>query len=373
MTAYDIVVVGGGIFGLSVAKAAHDLGLKVALLEKNTIASGASAGLVGALMPHVPSQWNEKKQFQLEALIELSVIVNALEEATGLSVGYSRTGRLIPLYTEAKLEHALSRVGESLFRWRSDETGFTFNVLKETPFSDWLTPEAAPLGFIWDTLAARANPRLVSAGLHTFLKTRVDIMEHTEFLGFDEASGQVSLGNGETMSTDRLVLSAGYEGFEEINKIGGKTIGIGVKGQSVLLEYTTEKPLPVIYDEGIYVVAHANGTVAIGSTSEQEWTTKEPVEADIQAMLTKAIAFCPSLKDAPVIGSWAGIRPKCKKRDPLVGLLPGKNKTWVATGGFKISYAISHRIAACLMQEMFPEMEKHVYLPDSFKPAFHFG
>ncbi len=116
-------------------------------------------------MPHVPSRWNDKKQFQLDALTELSDIVAELEEATGLSVGYGRTGRLIPLYTEHKLEHSLARVEEAKQRWKSEETGFTFKVVKETPFSDWLTPEAAPLGIIWDTLAARANPRLVSAGL----------------------------------------------------------------------------------------------------------------------------------------------------------------------------------------------------------------
>ncbi len=370
---YDIVVVGGGIFGLSVAKAAFEKGLKVALLEKNSIASGASAGLVGALMPHVPSRWNDKKQFQLDALTELSDIVAGLEEATGLSVGYGRTGRLIPLYTEHKLEHSLARVEEAKQRWKSEETGFTFRVVKETPFSDWLTPEAAPLGIIWDTLAARANPRLVSAGLKAFLEPRIHIMEHTEYQGFDETTGTVSLGNGETLSADRIVLSAGYEGFAPLSEMAGKTIGTGVKGQSLLLEYKADKPLPVIYDDGIYVVSHANGTVAIGSTSEKDWTSKEPVEEDIQNMLARAIAFCPSLKGAPITARWAGIRPKCKKRDPLVGLIPGKDKTWVATGGFKISYAISHRIAACLMQEMFPEDGKSIHLPESFKPAHHFG
>ncbi len=369
---YDLVVVGGGIFGLSVAKAALGQGMKVALLEKNTIASGASRGLVGALMPHVPNRWNDKKQFQLDALTELSDIVTELEAATGLSVGYSRAGRLIPLYTEHKLAHALSRVEESKVHWNSEKTGFTFNVVKETPYNDWLTPEAAPLGIIWDTLAARANPRLVSAGLKALLETQIDIMEHTKFLGFDEETSTVTLDNGATLTADRIVLSAGYEGFDRLSDMAGKTIGMGEKGQSLLLEYRTDRPLPVIYDDGIYVVSHANGTVAIGSTSEKEWTTAEPVEEDIQAMLSKAIGFCPALKGASIIDRWAGIRPKCKKRDPLVGLVPGTKKTWVATGGFKISYAISHRIAACLMQEMFPEKGKPIHLPESFKPAYHF-
>lgn len=373
MKAFDIAIVGAGIFGLSVAKAAHDRGMRVALIEKDTVANGASKGLLGALMPHIPSQWNDKKQFQFEALRTLSEEIKALEEATGVSTGYRRVGRLMPLYTQDKLDHALHRQVESQTRWRTAETGFSFNVVKETPFKDWPAANTAPLGYIWDTLAARANPRLVSAALKAYLEPRITLLEHTEFNRFDENAGLVHLGDGSTLTAENLVLSAGYEGFDLIKDITNQSIGSGVKGQSLALKLELPVELPVIYDEGIYVIAHENGTVAVGSTSEREWSHKETEEPTLQAMLDKAIQFCPVLEGAPIIDRWAGIRPKCRKRDPLVGLIPDHKRLWVVTGGFKISYGIAHRIAQALMDQIDATSGTQIHLPETFTCAYHFA
>ncbi|MDD7909359.1 FAD-dependent oxidoreductase [Pseudovibrio exalbescens] len=372
MKAFDIAIVGAGIFGLSVAKAACDHGLSVVLIEKNTVASGASHGLLGALMPHIPSQWNDKKQFQFEALKTLSDGIAQLEDATGLSTGYRRVGRLMPLYTQDKLDHALHRQEESKTRWATAETGFSFSVLDASPHAGWPAAAAAPLGFIWDTLAARANPRLVSAALKAYLQPRITLMEHTEFKSFDEATGKLTLSSAEPVSAGHLVLSAGYEGFDLIEDLTGQHIGSGVKGQSLSLKLDLPHDLPVIYDDGIYVIAHENGSVAVGSTSEREWQDTKTEEDTLQGMLNKAIAFCPVLKDAPIIDRWAGIRPKCRKRDPLVGQMPTHEKIWIATGGFKISYGIAHRIADALMQQLGVTSAKDIHIPQTFRPESHF-
>ncbi|WP_068310601.1 NAD(P)/FAD-dependent oxidoreductase [Polycladidibacter hongkongensis] len=372
MTAYDIAVIGGGVFGLQVARVCAEHGMKTVLLEQNTIASGASNGLVGALMPHVPSQWNEKKQFQFEALLELSRLAEELQEATGQSLGYARTGRLMPIYSEDKLSYARMREEESALRWRTEQTGFSFRVLDASPNGNWLTPAAAPLGFIFDNFAARANPRAYCAALHTYLKSRVTILENTGFASFDEATSQIKTTSGDIICAEKLVYSAGYQGFDLIERATGEKIGKGVKGQSLSLAYSTDKPLPVIYDDGIYVIAHENGTVALGSTSENEWTHTLPEEEALAKILSRAIAFCPELKEAEIIDRWAGIRPKCLKRDPVVGRLPHKENTFVATGGFKISYGIAHRIAAALLQEIDPSLPKIIDLPASFTCAHHF-
>ncbi len=58
---YDLAIIGGGVVGLWCAYFAQKAGLKTALFEAKTIASGASGGLLGALMPHMPTQWNGKK------------------------------------------------------------------------------------------------------------------------------------------------------------------------------------------------------------------------------------------------------------------------------------------------------------------------
>ncbi|MEQ8940117.1 MAG: FAD-dependent oxidoreductase, partial [Roseitalea porphyridii] len=93
----DIAVIGGGIVGLWCALAAARRGARVALIEKRTIGAGASGGMLGALMPHQPVGWNEKKRFQLDGLLSLPGRIAELETATGHSCGYRRVGRLMPI------------------------------------------------------------------------------------------------------------------------------------------------------------------------------------------------------------------------------------------------------------------------------------
>ncbi|WP_310618466.1 NAD(P)/FAD-dependent oxidoreductase [Flexibacterium corallicola] len=373
MKAYDLVIIGGGIFGLSIAKAAIDQGLSVAILDKNKLASGASNGLVGVLMPHIPARWNTKKQFQFDALSELAESIEELESSTGVSTGYSRCGRIIPIYTQAKLDHALERSQEAKTRWKTSTTGFDFKVLTAPLFDHWLSPSVTPLGYSHDTLAARAIPRQVCAALRAYITSRVDIFEHSEFQEFDEGTGEVSIKDGTSIRADKVAITAGFEGYKIIERLSGQSVGTGVKGQSLLLKKTFSEELPVIYDDGIYIVPHTNGTVAIGSTSENKWETLDPISADVQEMHRKALALCPSLQGAPILSSWAGARPKCFKRDPLIGLIPDFSKTFVATGGFKISYGIAHRVAKALLQTMYPEIGQNIEIPPSFKTDFHFS
>jgi len=69
MAIADITVMGAGVFGLSVAFACARRGTKVQVIDPAGVAAGASGGLVGALAPHVPEQWNDKKAFQFDSLI----------------------------------------------------------------------------------------------------------------------------------------------------------------------------------------------------------------------------------------------------------------------------------------------------------------
>ena len=69
MASVDVTVRGGGIFGLSCAWELARRGARVRLIERERIGAGSSGGLVGALSPHIPEQWNPKKQFQLDSLL----------------------------------------------------------------------------------------------------------------------------------------------------------------------------------------------------------------------------------------------------------------------------------------------------------------
>ena len=102
----DICVIGGGAAGLWCAIVAAEQGLGTVVTEAGRIGQGASGGILGALMPHQPINMDERKAFQIEALLSLETRIRALEEATGLDTGYWRCGRLQPLRDAGRRDKA---------------------------------------------------------------------------------------------------------------------------------------------------------------------------------------------------------------------------------------------------------------------------
>jgi len=91
MATVDVTVRGAGVFGLSVAWACLKAGATVRVIDPNGVASGASGGIVGALAPHVPEQWNPKKAFQLESLLMAEEWWAEVAEKGGKNPGYARS------------------------------------------------------------------------------------------------------------------------------------------------------------------------------------------------------------------------------------------------------------------------------------------
>jgi len=371
-TAFDLVIAGGGIFGLSIAHAAIAEGLKVALVERERIGAGASGGLLGALMPHMPARWNAKKEFQFTALRSLEPHFRALESQTGLSTGYGRCGRLLPIASQDRLDHHEERAEESIERWRAAETGFSYEVLPPGTSGDWLSPESAPFGLVRETLAARVSPRKYLRALSHAIIESGTLIEGEGVVDFDEATGLVHLsGASGAIAAKACVFSTGHQAYPMIETITGQSVGRGEKGQALVLEGKGLEDRPAIYCDGLYVVPHEDGTVAVGSTSDRVFDDAGVDPDRTRDLLETATRFCPALEGRAILDVWAGIRPRCNSREPLVGRLPEKQSTYVATGGFKISFGIAHLVARGLIAEICGTAPE-VALPAGFRPDSHF-
>ncbi|WP_258869689.1 FAD-dependent oxidoreductase, partial [Paracoccus thiocyanatus] len=112
----EITVAGGGISGLACAWELLRRGRKVRLFESRHIGAGASGGHVGALAPHAPENWNEKKQVQLDALIAAQDWWAEVKAAGGADPGYGRTGRIQPVAQGAEARMA-ARVAAARAYW----------------------------------------------------------------------------------------------------------------------------------------------------------------------------------------------------------------------------------------------------------------
>ncbi|MCF6367524.1 NAD(P)/FAD-dependent oxidoreductase [Rhizobium halophilum] len=368
----DLVIIGGGIMGLWAALKADRLGIPTLLLEADRIASGASGGLLGALMPHVPDRWNDKKQFQFDALISLEVEIAQLEAETDRSCGYRRSGRLIPLPKPHLRDIALRHSEEAKANWGGDGRAFEWNVLDASE-SFGLDPAFAEAGVVHETLAGRVSPRMLMSVLAERLRAsrHVTVAEGAPVARVEPEQKRVVMKGGVEISFGHCVVAAGPSSFPLLDRVGGplpRSLGRPVKGQAALLKANMDPAHPIIFLNGLYVVPHDDGMVAIGSTSEEEFEAPFATDEKLDDLLERARQLVPALRQAEVVGRWAGLRPKAIGREPMVGPHPDHPDLIALTGGFKVSFGIAHRLADAALSAM---VGRPMDVPASFTFASH--
>ena len=326
MARVDLTVRGGGIFGLSIAWEAVQRGARVRLIEAVAIGAGSSGGIVGALSPHVPENWNEKKAFQLDSLLAAPRWWAGVEAASGQASGYARTGRLQPLADGAAVDLARARAVTAGDLWRGQAEWRVVAAVGAV----W-EPASASGFLVRDTLSARLHPRLAVQALVAAIRAR---------------GGEVVI--GDAVDEGAVIWATGLAGLTALSADLGRDLGGGVKGQALALRYDAAD-LPQLFVDGLHVVPHADGTVAIGSTSENQWTDATAVDAQLDALHARAVAALPVLTGAEVVARWAGVRPRAKTRAPLLGAWPGRPGHFVANGGFKIGFGMAPKVAQVMV------------------------
>jgi glycine oxidase len=341
MASPDLTVHGAGIFGLSVAWAAARRGAQVRVIDPGGIGAGASGGVVGALAPHVPEGWNDKKAFQLESLLMAAGWWAEAEATAGLSAGYARTGRLQPLADAGAVDLARARGQGAAALWQGRA------VWQVEPAPPGWGP-VSPTGLVVrDTLSARIAPRAALAVLAAALRARGG-----EVLAKGEAAGL-------------QVWATGAAGLADLSRACGQDMGAGQKGQALLLAHDA-RDAPQIFADGLHIVSHADGTVAVGSTTERTWDDPQATDAQLDRLHARALAACPALDGAPVVARWAGLRPRSASRQPLLGPWPGRPGHFVANGGFKIGFGVAPKVAEAMADLM---LDGRDTIPQAFRLA----
>lgn len=344
MASVDLTIMGGGIFGLACAWEAARRGAKVRVIERARLGAGSSGGLVGALSPHMPENWNPKKQFQLESLLMAERFWADVANASGLSPGYARLGRLQPLSDEGAATKAEARSVEAAQLWQGKAS---WRVVAAESHA-WAPVSPSGL-LIEDTLSARLHPRLAARALASAIKAH---------------GGQIDFGDL-TPGSGPVLWATGYPGLMALNAALGAMVGAGVKGQSLVLRYAAAD-CPQIYAPGLHIVPHEDGTVAIGSTSENQWDDPQAVDAQLEDLYRKALTVCPQLAGADIIERWAGVRPRARSRAPMLGFWPERPGHFIANGGFKIGFGMAPKVAEVMADLILDGVDR---IPSGFRVA----
>ena len=346
MAMADVTVFGAGIFGLSVAWSCARRGARVRVIDPHGPGAGASGGLVGALAPHVPEQWNDIKAFQFDSLVMAQGFWDAVAHAAGRETGYARLGRLQPVADDAALRLARQRIEGAAAHWQ----GLAQWRLEPRDAVGGWAPESASGWLIEDTLSARLHPRMACAALVAAIA----------------ATGGEVVRDG--APEGRVIWATGVAGLQEIGAARPRAFGNAVKGQAALLRLD-RRDCPQIFAGGVHVVPHTDGTVAVGSTSERDFDSPVATDAQLAAVLDRATAAVPALAGAPVIERWAGLRPRARSRAPVLGPHPLRAGEFIANGGFKIGFGMAPGVGAAMADLV---LEGRDTIPAGFRPEASF-
>lgn len=337
MAIADVTVRGAGIFGLAVAWACARQGARVQVIDPGGAGAGASGGVVGALAPHAPDQWDAIKAFQFQALCLAEPFWRAVAAAGGVDPGYARHGRLQPLADAAAVERARARVDAAAQLWGPE---LTWEVVAAERCGSFVP--LSPTGLvIRDTLTARLHPRLALAALCAAIAARGGVIGRD---GDDEG---------------RVIWATGHAGLSETG------LGGGVKGQAAVLRHDAG-PVPQVFAGGVHLVPHVDGSLAVGSTSEADWTGADTTDARLDAVIAAARAIMPALQDATVTERWAGLRPRAASRQPVLGPHPGRPGAFIANGGFKIGFGVAPLVAEVMADLVLHGRDR---IPAGFRPG----
>jgi glycine oxidase len=320
---FDVVVVGAGVVGLSLARRLAIQGARVLVLDQHHPGGHGSRAAAGVAIPSVRLLGDpvmlafvQRGQAVLEAQLE------ALEGGNELRRG----GGILRLVPDGRMREQLEEAARQAPDWLGTfvpgkELAALEPALEGTPL---LGAYHSAGGFMVDTAAyLQALQRAVAgAGAEVRLGTPVRAVE-------EHAQGVVVHVDGEPLRADQVVVAAGAwsGGLGNLPRLPVTPL----RGQMLILSHPALK-LGRILSGPTYLAPWRAGEVAVGATEEHAGFSVQCTTAGLLQLLAGAARVAPLLREAAFVQSWAGLRSSTPDGRPLVGRWPGTQRIWVGSG-----------------------------------------
>ena len=330
----DVVIVGGGVIGLAIARALRQRGVPdVVLIERGRLGAEASWAAGGILGPQVEAD-RADDFFQLACASRdlYPTFADAVNEESGTDVELDATGTLYLGFSQEEEDELRRRLewqtqaGLSVERLNARETRalepcISAKVRCALRFPNDVQIENRKL---LEALAV-ANEKL-GVRVVTDCKGRAVRVEHGHVRAVETSLGVVS--------APIVVLAAGAW-TSLINSPDASLPAIEiepVRGQ--MLCFGARPPISrhVLYSSRGYLVPRRDGRVLAGSTAERVGFEKSVTSEGMNAIKTMALEIAPSIGSFPLVGSWAGFRPHAADGLPVLGPFAGIEGLFYATG-----------------------------------------
>jgi len=336
----DVVVVGAGVIGASIAYYLAREGATVTLLEREAIGSGASAHATGSLsLLGTEFSPGPSFRFALAAHKEFPELVQHLEEETGMDLLFQRRPSL-----RLALDQEEETLIKGLMAWQQEHVSVRWIDGDEVRrIEPRLTPKVR--GAVYEDESFQLDSyrlTLALAGAAEKRGVRLQLRPVTGLVtsgasvtGVQTAAGPISCGT--------VVLAAGVWSAALGEALNFSIPVRPLKGERLMLNYGGE-PLPVLISSPKrgHMISRLDGFVSVGSTGGRDYDEKDlflgeefdrqPTETARIELMQRAIDVLPALEDAELVQQLAGSRPLSPDGRPIIGQAPGWEGIVLATG-----------------------------------------
>ncbi|MEQ1605894.1 MAG: glycine oxidase ThiO [Pyrinomonadaceae bacterium] len=332
----NILIIGGGIIGLSIARELHKRGVRrITILDKSICGQEASWAAGGMLGPQAEA---DEAGFFFDVCsasrnLYPGFAAELLDE-TGIDVEPDRSGTLYLAFTDEDVREIRERynwqraAGMTVEHWSADEARCA------EPF---VSPDVREALFFPDDWQVE-NRKLLAALKRYAEINGIDIRENTQIERLTVDNGIVigAETDQETFTADTTVLATGA--WTSLIKLGIAEMPFKVepvRGQIATFQTAKRLFQRVIYSPRGYIVPRADGRVLAGSTSERVGFDKSLTESAAAHLREMSSEIAPSTAGLPTVDHWSGLRPVSLDKMPVIGRISGIDGLYIATAHYR--------------------------------------
>ncbi len=348
---YDVIVIGGGISGCAAAYYLSSAGHKVALVEKDGLASHASGFAFGYLagsrsVPDGSGAFDRMRAFSVGLHHELA---STLPELTGEKYHFENKAGLVLAFDESEAAE-LKSVGKSAFlrdEWPAEREDIRWLAYGELSHIE-ARVSTDVIGALYLGYTVELSPseltRALWAGASKAHGATLLMDEVIEITVSNGAATGVLTSEG-SVSAGSVVLAAG-PWSDGVLQRGSATSHLGLpvtplKGQILRYDIGEQPPMPVsIWWGDDYASSKPDGLLYVGTTEEDVGFDEEPSDLAREWVARSAVKALPFLSEAPIARQTACLRPLTTDRMPIVGAMDDVEGLFVATGGGRVGIEI---------------------------------
>jgi glycine oxidase len=345
----DVLVLGGGVIGLSTAWFLAQAGVRVTIVDQGDLgrqASWAGAGIISpGNLEHAHTAMDQLRAHSADLFPRLS---GSLWEHTGIDNGYCRCGGLdLIANADDDMADAWRREGIVVEELAGDELHRQFPCLASSLTRAYFLPDMAQV----------RNPRHLQALQAACATLGVQMRPHCPARRLVRHGSRIEAveTDRDRLSADRYLIATGAWTDALLEPLGVRPGIQPVRGQIALLNTGVAERRPVLHRGKCYLVPRGDGRVLIGSTEEDAGFHAHTTAAAIAGLLSFGTSLVPELGQAAVERCWAGLRPGSPDGKPFLGPVPGFDNFFLAAGHFRSGIQLSPATALVMKEVLLGE------------------